>query len=937
MLYDNAQLARAYLEAFQVTKDPEYRRVATETLDYVIREMQSEGGGYFSATDADSEGEEGKFFVWQPDEIVEILGSEAAAHFCLHFDIRHDGNWEGKSIANTPRPLAETAKELGIEPDSLQAELERSKELVYEARAKRVPPLLDDKILTAWNGLMIGAMAEGHRVLGDRRFLDSAERAARSILSEMTRPDAGLFRTARAGKAHLDGYLEDYAYLADGLVDLYEAGGASEHLEDATRLAQRMLADFGDEEAGAFFFTAHSHESLIARTREGHDGAVPSPNAVAARVLARLSVHLDCPLFRERAVSAIRAYGSVVERSPRAFATSLLVTDFLLAPPVELSLVGSAEDREPLARALGKHYLPNRVVALLDPSVTATEERRPLTQGKTLVDGKAALYVCRNYACLAPVTRPEEVAKAVSDMQEDALGFRSTRIGVERVTGSATSEGTARYRNRFAKDAFVELEKTGLFASRLGFGGYRVDDEDPDHRAALEKALTSGLNLIDTSTNYTDGASERLIGEVIGSLVRAQKLARDEVIVVSKIGYAQGKNLELATEREKNGTPFPEMVKVGPGVWHCMHPEWLEDQLGRSLERLALDTLDVCLVHNPEYFFTDAVRRGQGPLTELRDEFYRRLETAFAHFEKEVERGRIRYYGVSSNSSVEPANEPEATDLGRMLAAAQKAGGDGHHFRVLQLPANLLESGAVLEKNSSDATETVLCLAQKSDVSVLVNRPLNAIVGEGLTRLADPPKIEGVPAVEEQLTKLRALETEFRTTLAPGIRMGSGAPPATELFNWAEQLGRLPSSAETFAQWTEIETQVVVPRVLQVMRALDRAMHGSAAEAWRSFRNRYGEEIEKTLLALRRRAAERSRVAADRIHRAIDPFLDAERRSANLSQKALWVLWSTPGVSVVLVGMRRPEYVDDVLPALVGPRLANVEPVFRALVTASEP
>jgi uncharacterized protein YyaL (SSP411 family)/aryl-alcohol dehydrogenase-like predicted oxidoreductase len=929
MLYDNAQLSRAYLEAYQVTKNPEYRRVAPETLDYIVREMQSEGGGYFSATDADSEGEEGKFFVWQPDEIVAILGNEAAERFSLHYDIRERGNWEGKSIANTPRPLEETAKELGMEPDALRAELDRSKELVYEARAKRIPPLLDDKILTAWNGLMIGAMAEGYRVLGEARWLESAERAANDIVRTMTRPDGGLYRTARAGKAHLDGYLEDYAFLANALVDLFEAGGRAEHLTTATRLAERMLADFGDEEAGAFYFTAHGHEALIARTREGHDGAIANPNAVAAHLLARLAVHTGLEAFRERAMKALRAYGALVERSPRAFATTLLATEFLLAPVIELCVVGAVAAREPLLRAIAEHYLPNRVIALVDPSAPS---QGPLVEGKTLVNGQAALYVCRDYACQAPVTRPEDVARVLGVMQGSAKAARSPEIGSTRLAGSATTEGTERYRDRFEARGFRTLGRTSLFASRVGFGCYRVDERDSEHRAALTLALRSGVNLIDTSTNYTDGASERLVGQVLSDLVQKHAIARDEIIVVSKIGYAQGKNLELAMEREKGGNPFPEMVKVGQGIWHGMHPAWIEDQLGRSLERLALDTLDVCLIHNPEYFFTDGIRRGEGSLLELRGEFYRRIENAFGHLEKEAENGRIRFYGVSSNSSVESADDREFTSLEQMLECAKRAGGENHRFRILQLPANLLESGAVLVKNSADGTKTVLDLAREANVGVLVNRPLNAIVGDGLTRLADPPKIEGVPAVQEQLTRLLDLETEFRRTLAPKIRTGQGMPPADSLFNWAEQLAKLPGSAQTFAQWNDIETQVVVPRVLQVMSALDRAMQGEAAATWRDFRNRYGDEIEKTLLALRRRAAETSRRTTDAMQRAIDPLLPAEHRTLSFSQKALLALESAPGVSVVLVGMRQPDYVSDSLGAMSLPAIVEPAKVFQALV-----
>jgi uncharacterized protein YyaL (SSP411 family) len=267
MLYDNAQLARVYIEAYQVTKDAEYARIARETLDYVCREMQSPEGGYYSATDADSEGEEGKFFVWTPDEIREVLDADAADWFCLYYDITPEGNWEGKSIPNVRRSPESVARELGVDVPRLQASLAAARTRVHAARAERVPPLLDDKILTAWNGLMISAMAEGARVFAEPRYLESAERAARFVREALRRADGGLYRTARAGKAHLDAYLEDYAYYTDALIDLYEAGAPVAWLDYAGELAERTISDFGDSEGGAFFNTAHQHESLIVRSR----------------------------------------------------------------------------------------------------------------------------------------------------------------------------------------------------------------------------------------------------------------------------------------------------------------------------------------------------------------------------------------------------------------------------------------------------------------------------------------------------------------------------------------------------------------------------------------------------------------------------------------------------------------------------------------------
>ncbi|MBZ0169299.1 MAG: DUF255 domain-containing protein [Kofleriaceae bacterium] len=748
MLYDNALLARTYLEALQVTGDPLYRRIAAEVLDYILREMTAPEGGLYSATDADSEGEEGKFYIWTPAEIVAILGAEEARVFCAYYDITESGNWEGKSIPNIRRTATQVAAKLGISGEALQISLDRARCKLYGARRQRVPPGLDDKILTAWNGLMISAMTEGYRILGERRYLDSAIRAADFLLCTLVGPDGRLLRTYRSGFAHLNAYLEDYACLCEGLIDLYEAGGDGRYLRDAVRLAERLLADFVDEESGAFCTTSRDHESLILRHREGTDGATPSGNAVAASALARLSFHMARDDLRRAAERAIAAYGKQIALYPHAFTKSLAVVDLLLEGPVELALIGSPEEAgyEALRREVGRHYLPNRIIAHHDPTEGEPPDF-PLVKGKGLVDGRAALYICRNLTCQAPITDPVQAASALSLPEQLSAGGTRSAVG-SFLTGHATEAGTAAYAARFASLGYVALGSTGLITCKLGFGGYRIDDETREHDEAMKKALLEGCNLIDTSTNYMDGGSERCVGAVLGELARAGTLRREEVIVVSKIGYVQGQNLELAQQREAAGTPFLEMVKYMDGCWHCIHPEFLRDQLERSLTRLQLETLDVCLLHNPEYFLTDTRHRGRSNLESARDEFYRRLREAFAFFETQVAAGTIRWYGVSSNTAASPATDPEATSLTRMLTAAREAGGPAHHFRILQLPINLFEAGALLLRNNGlDNRQTVLEAASAAGVGVLVNRPLNAIVGNGMIRLAATPSRRAADAI----------------------------------------------------------------------------------------------------------------------------------------------------------------------------------------------
>jgi len=932
MLYDNAQLARVYLEAHQASGDPFFRAVAEDVLDYVLREMTSPEGGFYSATDADSEGEEGKFFVWTPAEVRDALGdAEAARLFGAAYDVTEAGNFEGHNIPNLPRPLDDVAAELGIARPVLDASLSASRARLYEARARRVPPALDDKVLTAWNGLMIGAFADGFRVSGDPRYLDAATRAAGFLHARLVDADGRLLRTFRAGKAHLAAYLEDYAYLAAGLLDLYEAGGDTAHLREAERLAGQILTDFAAEDGG-FYSTARGHETLIVRHREGHDGATPAANAVAAHTLARLSYHLDRSDLRERAVEAIRAWGKAIARQPRAFTTTLAAADLLLEGPIELALVGAASERDALRAEVARHYLPNRIVALHDPAHGASD--LPLVAGKTTVDGRAALYVCRNFACQRPVTEardvPAALAAGVLGPGEEARGALAPAI----LGGAASPEATSALARRspFAATGYTTLGGTGLTVSRLGFGGYRVDDETPAHHQALSDALRGGIDIVDTSTNYTEGASERLFGQVLGEVVRAGERRREEIVVVSKIGYVQGENLERAQESEAAGRPWSEIVKYGEGVWHCIHPTFLDDQLTRSLARLRVQTLDVCLLHNPEYFLMDAHERSYGTLDRRRRDFYTRLAASFAFLEEQVRAGRIRSYGISSNTAARPARDPEATSLGRMLEAAREAGGADHHFRVLQLPLNLFEAGAVLEPSDGpDGKQTVLDLARAAGVGVLANRPLNAMVDEGLVRLASVPVPEPVLDLGVQLQALAALEDEYRTGVASHLQAGEGGIPPSDFFRWSEELGQIDPQVQSLEHWGALESQRVLPRLGQALQALDRHLTGDLGELWHTWRARYVPEVQKALAELRRRAAEKSRARSAQLEAVIDPLLPPERRKESLSRKALWVVASTPGVSSVLAGLRDPDYVRDALAVLSWPPLGDPAAVFRAV------
>jgi uncharacterized protein YyaL (SSP411 family)/aryl-alcohol dehydrogenase-like predicted oxidoreductase len=952
MLYDNALLARTYLEAYQVTKQTSYRQVTTEVLDYILREMTDPAGGFYSATDADSEGVEGKFFVWTPTEIQTVLqNSEDSRRFCACYDITESGNWEHRNIPNRLRPIEAVAKELNLTLDELYETIHRVRPLLYRARQERVPPALDDKIITAWNGMMISAMAEAGRVLGSNRYIDGALRAADFLLSVHRTSQGTLLRTSRQGRAHLDGVLEDYAYLAEGLIDLYEASGQERYLTAALQFGERIVDSFRDEDQGGFYTTAKTHEALIVRAREGADGATPSGNAVAVSALARLSFHYNRQDLREAAIGGIRAYGRQIARYPRAFSKSLATVGLLAEGPIELAFVGVPNDPglEALQRAVREEFLPYRVIASSDGM--SAPSGHPLLIGKGLVEGKAALYICRNFSCQRPLTDPREVAESLRSVpQRSDQTTQQTLLQGTALSGSASPEGTAKYAARMVsrsrhdghmEHGYSQFGNSGWTTSRLGFGTYRVDTRDTEHREALKKALREGVNLIDTSTNYMDGDSERLVGSALGELIKNGELTREEVIIVSKIGYVQGDNLKQAEARERAGRPYPDMVKYGEGIWHCIHPEYLDDQLTLSLDRLGLTTLDVCLLHNPEYFLSEAAHHEGEDLVRSRETFYRRIEQAFTYFESQVAAGRIHYYGVSSNTITAGLSDAEATSLTRMCDAARAAAVaqsmDRHHFLVLQCPMNLYEAGALVTPNTGvGQQETVLQVAAREGIAVLVNRPLNAMPTKqsGVVRLADFP-IEGDPVdFDRQCLVVGALEEEYRKSIASALQHGGQGMAPADFFTWAVELPRVRPQIQGLEHWEQIEQQMIAPQVNQVMQVLSRNLTGTAAEQWENWRDRYVPQLLTLLRGLRREATERSRAKTSALSTTLNPLLPDARRKESLSRKALWVLTSTPGVTCVLNGMRSPAYVDDSLTVMRWEPLAGVRQVFEGMAQA---
>ncbi len=426
MLYDNALLVPAYLELGQALRsdgseeprpfEPWPFRVVRETLAYVLREMQLPEGGFCATQDADSEGEEGKFFVWSEGEIDDLLPDEEAGVFKYCYDVTPDGNWEGTNILNRPKSQAEAARVLEIDPDELASTLARCRQTLWEAREERTKPGRDDKVLVAWNGWMISALAQASQVLGDDRYAAAAVRAADFILENMRNEETYLLHSYKDGRARFNAYLDDYAALTEGLVDLYQATFDARHLTAARLLARQMHDRFADPERGGFFYTSHDHEELIARTKDGQDDATPSGNAQAATALIRLGRLCGETDFVEQGRRTLETLSGLLAEHPRAAGQALLAWDALLGPSLEIVLVDGedASQGDAWLAAVHGRFLPNKLVARRPANVSddeLPEVLRPLLEGRTARDGQTTVYVCRDMACGPPVTSLGELWK----------------------------------------------------------------------------------------------------------------------------------------------------------------------------------------------------------------------------------------------------------------------------------------------------------------------------------------------------------------------------------------------------------------------------------------------------------------------------------------------------------------------------------------------
>jgi uncharacterized protein YyaL (SSP411 family) len=417
MLYDNALLSTVYLEAYQATGNPEYARVARETMDYILGRMTSPEGPFYSTEDADSEGVEGKYYVWSLAEVVEVLGPERAKLFAYVYDVTEHGNWEHANILNLPKTIAQAAGVLNRSVQNMQTDLAEARGKLLDVREKRIPPGKDTKVLTSWNGLMLAPLAEGSLILDEPRYAEAASKAASFLLDRMRTLDGRLLHSYKDGQAKFNGYLDDYANFIDGLTRLFEATGEARWIEAAVDLAGVMVDEFHDPDNGGFFYVGKSHEALIARQKDAYDNATPSGNAMAATALARLACLTGRADFEDLARSTLQAVQLVMEKAPTAAGQSLIVLDGLLSKTREFALIAGddpSEFRQAL-RTIHERFRPHKVVAPAPRGEVSPKlaEVVSLLKDRPAREGKITTYICEGFACQAPVMGVEALRDAI--------------------------------------------------------------------------------------------------------------------------------------------------------------------------------------------------------------------------------------------------------------------------------------------------------------------------------------------------------------------------------------------------------------------------------------------------------------------------------------------------------------------------------------------
>lgn len=498
----------------------------------------------------------------------------------------------------------------------------------------------------------------------------------------------------------------------------------------------------------------------------------------------------------------------------------------------------------------------------------------------------------------------------------------------------ATTHNTLNYSLRFPSLQYKPLGKTSLTVSACGFGSYRIDYRVQEHYLALEYALLNGINLIDTSSNYSDGGSEILIGKVLNNLTNNSLLKREEIVIVTKGGYIQGKNFTAASEMKKDGRGYPEVIEYTDNLWHCIHPDFLKDQITFSLERMQIDTIDVYLLHNPEYFLDSDLSK-ELCLEELRHEYYSRIKKAFTFLEEQVVSGRIGCYGISSNTFNLDESEQTFTSLELCKKAADEISSK-NHFSVIEFPLNLFERSSLCVSNQIAETQTLLEYAENNNFGVFINRPLNFISSRTLIRLTDFPVDEShlqldEPAIQNEIDSLASLEEKFIASSLDDLSLQIKENEGVKMFlKISEQLKTEWKNYNSIETFNDVKKQYLIPRANYAFSII--LSSEKADDKIKTELNEIAKQINKVLSVISSVYGVKANMRSKEIHEKLNELIqDDNFKKLTLSQKTINLLTSIVPVSSVLVGMRQKKYVDDVLSALKAEQTDEADKILMKL------
>lgn len=496
------------------------------------------------------------------------------------------------------------------------------------------------------------------------------------------------------------------------------------------------------------------------------------------------------------------------------------------------------------------------------------------------------------------------------------------------IPGNATDDSTAgfaaKFKKWYANDTFRTLGRTNLSVSKIGFGTYRCQQNNEIHFQALQSAIQKGCNIIDTSANYMDGMAESLIGDVINQEIVWGKSKREEMVLVSKVGYIQGQNMDIAQNKEKEQKPFPDVVKYAPGVWHCIHPDFIKNQITRTLSRMHIDVLDIYLLHNPEYFLQDASKNNPTVANSTIDEFYNRIFHAFLEMENLIEQGLICYYGISANTFIVPNNHPGFVSLSGIwkayenVCSKKEISTEEGHFAVIQLPYNWIEHHAFTLKNNNyrGKSFTVLELANELNLGVMVNRPLNAIQENKILRLARygaKEEIDYSNQFNEELKKLIEIENQILDLINQeniNIQIQKDID-LIKIFQNAETLRKTKLQEIDVSQLNQLVAHYFIPLFKIGETTLLKKIPKEKYERTKAMIEGYFSQFNSTVMALKNKLDRDNYQKLKPLEKRFDELNNSLASKLTFCQRALSVAADTPGVDVVLNGMRTPKYADD--------------------------